>query len=123
VSKNHRCTHQLQEEKEAASQLPFVVLPNLKDSESSTHARMQTWVGPDESIPVTCTYEQRINGGKSIQITTADYEKSLQPLIKQYEQRFEGPAYTPGQIAEYFGDFIDETSSLDEIHPHLPGQT
>jgi len=114
--------NQLQEEKEVASRLPIVVLPHLKDSESSTHARMQTWIGSDESIPVTCTYERRINGGKSIQITTVDYDKSLQPLIKQYQQRSEGPTYTPSQIAEYFGDYIDKTSSLDEIHPHLPGQ-
>lgn len=112
----------MQEEKEAASQLPLVVLPNLKDYESETHARMQTWIGPDESIPLICTYERRLNQGKSFQITMADFDKSFQPLIKQYEERFGEPAYSPSQIVEYFGDSLDKTTNSNEIYPHLPGQ-
>ncbi|KAG0569145.1 hypothetical protein KC19_6G068200, partial [Ceratodon purpureus] len=109
-------------EKDVASHSQPVILKDLKDSESETHARMQTWLGPDDSVPTLCTYEQRIDQGKNLKITREDFDKSLQPLIKQYEESSDEPTYSPREITEYFGDCVDKTTSSDEVLPHLPGQ-
>lgn len=97
------------------------MLSNLKDLESETHARMQAWIGPADSEPVTCTYERVIGRGKSINVTDAEFGNSMEPLIQQYEDTSDEPVYSPAEIAEYFGEASVNDSSA-EVPPNLPGQ-
>ena len=52
----------------------------------------------------------------------ADFDKSLEPLIKKYEESSDEPSYSPNEIIEYFGNSGNETLDFDEVRPHLPGQ-
>lgn len=110
----------MQEEKEAASNLPVVVLPHLEDHQSDTYTRMQNWIG-DDSNPIFCTFEERTNHGQSFKVSASNFDESLQPLIQQYEKDSPEPTYTQSQIVDYFGNSKEQGAFLDDI-PHLPGQ-
>uniref|UniRef100_A0A7I4BVT6 Uncharacterized protein n=2 Tax=Physcomitrium patens TaxID=3218 RepID=A0A7I4BVT6_PHYPA len=111
-----------QDEKELAKNLQSTVLSTNEDIKCESHEQMQTQIELDETNLNICTYERKSMHGQSFNISTAEYEKSLAPLIESFKKTDDEPSYTPTQIAEYFGICLNKTQNI-ECHPqHLPGQ-
>jgi hypothetical protein len=69
-----------------------------------------------------CTYKHVNRKGQEIDEPYVDYEKSMQPLIEEYDANVDEPNYTPNEIIAFFGKSSGENEYNLEKR-NLPGQT
>jgi len=83
---------------------------------------INAWIGSTNIDPTMCTYKHVNAKGQEVDEPYVDYEKSMQPLVEEYDANVDEPNYTPNEIIAFFGKPSDENEYNLEKR-NLPGQT
>jgi len=91
--------------------------------QSNVNAKcINAWIGSTNIDPTMCSYKHVNEKGQEIDEPYVDYEKSMQPLIEEYDANVDAPNYTPNEIIAFFGKPSGENEYNLEKR-NLPGQT